>query len=84
MIKNQPGTQTQQGANLTIYLELLYDFFSNLYNFILTFFNKIQKTEELSLTDAAELMPPYYEEGSNLTEFIDFSDEDFYAYHNYG
>ena len=35
----------------------------------------------LSLVDAAEIARPYYEEGSELTEFSDLCQEDFYEYH---
>ncbi len=43
----------------------------------------MEKPEKLSLKAAAEIMRPYYAEGSNLTEFVDTSDEDFYEYHEY-
>ena len=42
-----------------------------------------QDMEKLSLEAAAEMMLPYYGEGSNLTEFVDTCDEDFYEYHEY-
>lgn len=44
---------------------------------------EMAKPEKLSLKDAAEIMQPYYTEGSSLTEFVDSADEDFYEYHNY-
>ena len=37
----------------------------------------------LSLVDAAEIARPYYEEGSELTEFSDLCQEDFYEYQDY-
>jgi hypothetical protein len=43
----------------------------------------IGKPEKLSLTTAAEIMQSYYAEGSNLTEFVDTFDEDFYEYQDY-
>ena len=43
----------------------------------------LEKPEKLSLEAAAEMMRPYYGEGSNLTEFVDTCDEDFYEYHEY-
>jgi hypothetical protein len=36
-----------------------------------------------SLAAAAEVMHDFYAEGSELTEFSDRSDEDFYEYENY-
>ena len=44
---------------------------------------EMQPTEKLSLTEAAEMMRPYYAEGSKLTEFVDVGDEDFYEYQDY-
>lgn len=44
---------------------------------------EMAKPEKLSLRDAAEIMRPYYTEGSSLTEFVDSGDEDFDDYHNY-
>ncbi|HEY9853280.1 MAG TPA: hypothetical protein V6D28_27660 [Leptolyngbyaceae cyanobacterium] len=44
---------------------------------------EMAKPEKLSLRDAAEIMRPYYIEGSSLTEFVDLGDEDFDDYHNY-
>lgn len=41
------------------------------------------QTPQLSLVDAADLMRPYYAEGSELTEFSDQSQEDFYEYKDY-
>ncbi len=38
----------------------------------------INRTEKLSLRDAAEIMRPFYAEGSSLTEFVDTNTEDFY------
>lgn len=43
----------------------------------------MDKKEKLSLKDAAEIMRPYYEEGSELTEFVDTCDEEFYEYSDY-
>ncbi|UKO96048.1 hypothetical protein [Nostoc sp. UHCC 0870] len=43
----------------------------------------MDKPEELSLISAAELMRTYYVEGSELTEFVDTCNEDFYEYHDY-
>jgi hypothetical protein len=37
----------------------------------------------LSLATAAEMMRDFYAEGSELTEFSDRADEDFYEYENY-
>lgn len=45
---------------------------------------EMNKVEKLSVRDAAEMMLSYYEEGSNLTEFVDSCNEDFYEYHDYG
>jgi hypothetical protein len=36
-----------------------------------------------SLATAAEMMRDFYAEGSELTEFTDRADEDFYEYENY-
>ncbi|MBE9146539.1 hypothetical protein [Planktothrix mougeotii] len=44
---------------------------------------EMEKTEKLSLKDAAEIMRPYYAEGSNLTEFVDLDQGDFYEYQDY-
>lgn len=44
---------------------------------------EMEKTEKLSLREAAEMMRPYYAEGSDLTEFIDSCNEDFYEYQDY-
>lgn len=44
---------------------------------------EMEKTENLSLKEAAEVMRPYYAEGSNLTEFVDVGNEDFYEYNDY-
>ena len=43
---------------------------------------EMQEPKKLSLRAAAEIMRPYYEEGSELTEFVDAGDEDFYECHN--
>jgi hypothetical protein len=43
----------------------------------------INRTEKLSLRDAAEIMRPFYTEGSSLTEFVDTNTEDFYEYQEY-
>ena len=43
----------------------------------------INRTEKLSLRDAAEIMRPFYAEGSSLTEFVDTDTEDFYEYQEY-
>ncbi len=39
---------------------------------------EINGREKLSLRDAAEIMRPFYAEGSSLTEFVDTNTEDFY------
>ncbi len=44
---------------------------------------EMEKTEKLSLSQAAEMMRPYYAEGSDLTEFVDGCNEDFYKYQEY-
>jgi len=44
---------------------------------------EMEKTEKLSLSQAAEMMRPYYAEGSDLTEFVDGCNEDFYEYQDY-
>lgn len=36
-----------------------------------------------NLAMAAEMMSSFYEEGSELTEFVDSSDQDFYDYPDY-
>jgi hypothetical protein len=36
----------------------------------------MEKTEKLSLRDAAEMIRPYYAEGSDLTEFVDVDNID--------
>lgn len=43
----------------------------------------MEKPEKRRLREAAEIMRPYYAEGSNLTEFVDVCNEDFYDYHDY-
>ena len=40
-------------------------------------------TPRTSLAAAAEMMRDFYAEGSELTEFSDRADEDFYEYENY-
>jgi hypothetical protein len=44
---------------------------------------EMEKPAKLSLKDAAEIMRPYYAEGSNLTEFVDVDRGDFYEYQDY-
>ncbi|MDJ1174806.1 hypothetical protein [Roseofilum capinflatum] len=44
---------------------------------------EMTQTEKLSLEDAAEIMRPYYAEGSELTEFTDNDNSDFYEYQDY-
>ena len=39
--------------------------------------------EKLSLRETAEIMRPFYAENSNLTEFVDANNEDFYEYQDY-
>lgn len=39
--------------------------------------------QKLTLVNAAEMMRPYYVEGSELTEFSDMSKEDFSEYEEY-
>lgn len=41
------------------------------------------KSEKFSLRDAAEMMRPYYAEGSKLTEWVDVENGDFYEYEDY-
>ena len=43
----------------------------------------MQEPEKLNLRAAAEMMRPYYAEGSKLTEFVDMGDEDFFEYQDY-
>jgi len=43
----------------------------------------MENSEKLSLQDAAEMMLSYYAEGSDLTDFVDTSNEDFYEYNDY-
>lgn len=43
----------------------------------------MKKPEKLNLAAAAEIMHLFYAEGSELTEFVDTSDEDFCEYHDY-
>jgi hypothetical protein len=42
-----------------------------------------EQVHQLSLKDAAECVRSYYEEGGELTEFIDRCQEDFYEYKDY-
>ena len=44
---------------------------------------EIDKPKKLSLASAAEIMRPFYAEGSELTAFVDTVDEDFCNYHDY-
>ncbi|MCT7970779.1 hypothetical protein [Laspinema olomoucense] len=44
---------------------------------------EMAKNEQLSLKEAAELMRPFYAEGSELTEFVDSEHGDFYEYEDY-
>jgi hypothetical protein len=44
---------------------------------------EMEKTTKLSLREAAEIMRPYYAEGSDLTEFVDVCQEDLYEYRDY-
>lgn len=44
---------------------------------------EMDQPKKLSLAAAAEIMRPFYAEESDLTEFVDASDEDFYEYHDY-
>ncbi|HEY9864793.1 MAG TPA: hypothetical protein V6D21_11510 [Candidatus Obscuribacterales bacterium] len=44
---------------------------------------EMEKTEKLSLKDAAEILRHYYAEGSDLTEFVDVEHGDFYEYQDY-
>ena len=41
------------------------------------------RVQKLSLVDAAEIVRSYYNEGSELTEFTDRCQEDFYEYKDY-
>ena len=44
----------------------------------------INRTEKLSLRDAAEMMRPFYTEGGSLAEFVDTNtEEDFYEHQDY-
>jgi hypothetical protein len=43
----------------------------------------IEKPKKLRLAEAAEIMRPFYAEGSELTTFVDTGNEDFYEYHDY-
>lgn len=44
---------------------------------------EMEKTEKLSLKDAAKMMIPYYAENQDLTAFIETSHEEFYEYQDY-
>jgi hypothetical protein len=44
---------------------------------------EMEKPEKLSLVNAAEIMRSYYVEGSDLTQFVDSGDQDFYKYQDY-
>jgi hypothetical protein len=44
---------------------------------------EMAKDKKLSLKEAAELMVPFYTEGSQLTEFVDSEHGDFYEYEDY-
>ncbi|AFY82918.1 hypothetical protein [Oscillatoria acuminata] len=44
---------------------------------------EMAKNEQLSLKEAAELMRPFYAEGSELSEFVDSEHGDFYEYEDY-
>lgn len=44
---------------------------------------EMAKNEQLSLKEAAELMCPFYAEGSELSEFVDSEQGDFYEYEDY-
>jgi hypothetical protein len=43
----------------------------------------IPTSEKPSLAVAAEIMRPFYESGSDLTELTDQASEEFYEYENY-
>jgi len=44
----------------------------------------INRTEKLSLRDAAEMMRPFHTEGGSLAEFVDTNtEEDFYEHQDY-
>jgi propanediol dehydratase small subunit len=49
----------------------------------LNFLKFLKTKERSSLATAAEMMRDFYAEGSELTEFSDRADEDFYEYENY-
>ncbi len=44
---------------------------------------KLNVERELSLAEAAEVMRPYYKQGSELVMFTDLDTEDFYEYEEY-
>ena len=49
----------------------------------LNFLRFLKTKERSSLAAAAEMMLDFYAEGSELTEFSDRADEDFYEYEKY-
>jgi propanediol dehydratase small subunit len=49
----------------------------------LNFVRFLKTQERTNLSAAAEMMRNFYAEGSELTEFSDRADEDFYEYENY-
>jgi propanediol dehydratase small subunit len=49
----------------------------------LNFLKFLKTKERSSLANEAEMMRDFYAEGSELTEFSDRADEDFYEYENY-
>jgi propanediol dehydratase small subunit len=49
----------------------------------LNFLKFLKTKERSSLATAAEMMRDFYAEGSELAEFSDRADEDFYEYENY-
>lgn len=44
---------------------------------------EMAKNEQLSLKEAAELMRPFYAQGSEISEFVDSEHGDFYEYEDY-
>jgi propanediol dehydratase small subunit len=49
----------------------------------LNFLRFLKNKERSNLATTAEMMRDFYAEGSELTEFTDRADEDFYEYENY-
>jgi hypothetical protein len=49
----------------------------------LNFVRFLKTKDRVSLSATAEMMGDFYAEGSELAEFSDRSDEDFYEYENY-